>query len=305
MKKISLALAGIIVLTLAGFGSLTFYKNYKNTQIGLLQKQPATNPVTTNQKPVANKPISQSYSEAVLTQDQPLPTAVAKVAPSVVSIVVSKNVPKVEVRYENPFANDPTYQGINIQVPVYHQTGTQSEEVGAGSGFIVRSDGYILTNKHVVSDTGATYTALLSTGVKKTATVIYRDPDNDLAIIKIDGSGYPTVIFGDSSKLVLGQTVAAIGNALGEYSNSVSVGIVSGLNRTIDATDESGGSGEKLTGVIQTDAAINPGNSGGPLLDLSGNVVGINVATVSGSNNIAFSIPINDVKSTTAKILNI
>ena len=203
--------------------------------------------------------------------------------------------PQLQISYENPFGDDPFFKDFDIRVPVYRQNGTTKQKVGAGSGFLVSQNGYILTNKHVVTDDAASYTVLLSTGKQIAARVVYKDSDDDLAIIKIEGQNYPTVDLGDSSQLKLGQSVVAIGNALGEYNNSVSVGIISGLNRTITAGD-SRGRAEQLTGVIQTDAAINPGNSGGPLIALSGKVIGINVATVMGSNSISFSIPINEIK---------
>jgi len=207
------------------------------------------------------------------------------------------------VQYENPFGDDPFFQNSGIQIPVYVPTGqSQSTEVAAGTGFLITSDGYILTNRHVVDIANASFTVLLSNGKQQTATVIYKDQTNDIAIIKIPGTGYPGVSLGDSTSLQLGQTVIAIGNALGQYNNSVSVGVISGLNRTITASDENGNN-ETLNGIIQTDAAINPGNSGGPLLDLNGNVEGINVATVQGSNNIGFSIPINTVKSIIKTVL--
>jgi S1-C subfamily serine protease len=230
------------------------------------------------------------------SQDDLLTTVVSKSTPAVVSIIISKDMPKVEVEYVNPFGDDPMYQGLGFKVPVYKQVGTQSQQIGAGTGFIVRSDGYIVTNRHVVFDNQANYTVLLSSGVQKSAKVFYRDPTQDLAIIKIDGKGYSTIPIGNSSNLKLGQTVVAIGNALGEYNNSVSVGIISGLNRTIQAQDNNGQI-ETLNGVIQTDTAINPGNSGGPLLDLSGNVIGVNVATNLGASNIAFAVPSNILKS--------
>jgi serine protease Do len=230
------------------------------------------------------------------SQDQILTAVVAKAAPAVVSIVVSRDVPNLVVTYVNPFGNDPMYRDFDFAVPVYQQRGTTLQKVGAGSGFLISHDGYILTNRHVVEDQSAEFTVLLSTGVQKKASVAYRDPNSDIAILRIDGT-YPTIAtFGDSSKVQLGQTVVAIGNALGEYGNSVSVGIISGLNRTIHASDPQG-SVEELQGVFQTDASINPGNSGGPLVDLDGNVVGINVATVYGSSNISFSIPINAVRA--------
>ncbi len=226
-----------------------------------------------------------------------LTDAVAKATPAVVSIVISENVPQYSISYVNPFGNDPMFQNFGIQVPVYTQNGSSEQTVGAGSGFLISSNGYILTNKHVVSDTNAQYTVLLANGAQKTGTVVYRDPANDMAIVKISGSGYPTIPLGDSDSLVQGQSVVAIGNALGQFSNTVSVGVISGLNRSIQATDQMTGQEETLKGIIQTDAAINPGNSGGPLLDLNGNAVGINVATAQGSNNIGFALPINSLKS--------
>jgi len=243
-----------------------------------------------------------SQAAAVTSGKPSLTTAVARVMPSVVSVVVSEEVQKLQVAYENPFGNDPAFQGFNVQVPVYRAVGTTTQQVAAASGFFIRSNGYILTNKHVIIDPRASYTVLLSSGAQKPATVVYTDPTNDIAILKIAGSGYAPAALGDSSSLALGESVAAIGNALGQYSGSVSTGIISGLNRTITAQNDSGQT-ETLTGIIQTDAAINPGNSGGPLLDLSGNVVGVNVATVVGSNNISFSIPINTVKTIIAKAL--
>lgn len=233
---------------------------------------------------------------AAKSQDQQLQDAVAAVTPAVVSIVESQQVPQLQVTYENPFGNDPFFQGFGVQVPVYHQVGTTTQEVGAGTGFFVRSNGYIATNKHVVPDANASYTVLLASGKQATGTVVWRSSTKDIAVLRISGSGYTPVTLGDSSSLKLAESVFAIGNALGQYNNSVSVGVISGLNRTIQAQNQSGAV-ETLAGVIQTDAAINPGNSGGPLVDLAGNVVGINVAVAQGSQSIAFSIPINEVRS--------
>ena len=235
------------------------------------------------------------------SQSQLLQDAVAKVTPAVVSIVESRVVPLLQVTYENPFGNDPFFQGFGVQVPVYQQVGTTTEQVSAGTGFLVRGNGYIVTNKHVVSDTGATYTVLLASGKQREGTVVWRSATEDLAVVKIAGSGYASVPLGDSSVLHLGESVFAVGNALGEYSNSVSVGIVSGLNRSLTAGNSRGGT-ETLAGVIQTDAAINPGNSGGPLVNLSGEAIGVNVAMVQGSQNIGFSLPINKVKSALANL---
>ena len=166
-----------------------------------------------------------------------------------------------------------------------------------GSGFFVSSNGLIVTNRHVVEDKTATYTVLTNDGKKHVATVVARDAVLDIALIKIDGSGYPYLSLGDSGSIDLGQTVIAIGNALGQFRNTVSVGVVSGLSRSITAGDDESGQSESLDNVIQTDAAINPGNSGGPLLDLNGEVIGVNVAVAQGSQSIGFALPIDTVKS--------
>jgi len=228
------------------------------------------------------------------SQDELLTEAVAKTAPAVVSIVVTKDVPLLEVVYINPFGDDPFFRDFGVRVPQYRQKGTTEQKVGAGTGFIVSASGYLVTNRHVVEDSAARYTALLSDGNQKPAEVIYIDNEIDVAVLKISGANYSFVSFGDSSGLKLGQSVFAVGNALGEYNNSVSVGIISGLNRDIEAFG--GNKSEKLQGVIQTDAAINPGNSGGPLVNLDGQVVGVNVA-MAQAENIGFAIPINVIKS--------
>ena len=249
------------------------------------------------------KPVEVVRQEIIKekTQDEVLIAAVAKVAPAVVSLVVTKDVPQLEIVYVNPFGDDPYFKDFGFRIPQYRQKGTEERKVGAGTGFIIRSDGYILTNKHVVEDREARFTALLSNGAQELADVVYRDEKNDIAILKINRKGLTAISFGDSESLQLGQSVFAIGNALGEYNNSVSVGVISGLKRTIQASSSSGS--ETLENVIQTDAAINPGNSGGPLSNFDGKVVGVNVATVVGSDNISFAIPANVVKSIIAKVL--
>ena len=227
---------------------------------------------------------------------------VKKYSPAVVSIVATKDLPVVEQYNTNPFqafCNDPFFAqffgGCDLKVPQYRQNGTRKQEVSAGTGFVVKQDGLILTNKHVVDVQGAEYTVILNDGRKFPARVMARDPIQDLAIIKIETAGLATVKLANSDTLEVGQTVIAIGNALGEYRNTVSKGVVSGLKRDITAGGAIG-QAEQLSGVIQTDAAINPGNSGGPLLNLKGEAIGVNVAIVQGSQNIAFSLPINDVR---------
>ena len=165
-----------------------------------------------------------------------------------------------------------------------------------GTGFVVSKDkGIIVTNKHVVSD-GAQYTVITRDGQKYDVRKIYRDPVLDLGIVQIEGSSINALDLGDSSKLKVGQTVIAIGNALGQFTNTVTTGVVSGLGRKVTAGDPYEGSLESLDNLIQTDAAINPGNSGGPLLNSAGQVIGVNVATTEGAQNIGFAIPINSVK---------
>ena len=174
----------------------------------------------------------------------------------------------------------------------------------AGTGIIVTSDGYILTNKHVIDgatkisvvlDDGTTYTDV------KVAAV---DPLNDVAFLKVNGvSDLVAATLGDSKTISVGQQVIAIGNALGEYQNSVTSGIVSGTGRSLTATDSTGTLSEQLTDMIQTDAAINSGNSGGPLVNAAGQVIGINTANGYSAENIGFAIPISSVKGMLAQLI--
>ncbi|PIR27512.1 hypothetical protein COV40_00470 [Candidatus Berkelbacteria bacterium CG11_big_fil_rev_8_21_14_0_20_42_15] len=196
--------------------------------------------------------------------------SVKKVSPAVVS-VVSKS------------------QVQNIFGDVYTQQ-------GGGTGFIITSDGLILTNKHVVSDANATYTVILADGKNYDAKVQSLDPLDDIAVVKIDARNLPVVELGDSDQLTVGQWVVAVGNALGKYQNTVTVGVISAKERKVEASDPSGGDTESLQGLLQTDAAVNPGNSGGPLVNLVGQVVGINTAVASNAQGISFAIPINLAK---------
>lgn len=167
-----------------------------------------------------------------------------------------------------------------------------------GTGFIVTEDGWIVTNQHVVSTTSAEYFVQTSDGNVLDVQEVYRDPVNDIAVIKVQTDGLNALPLGDSQDLQVGQTVIAIGNPLGELSGTVTKGIISGLGRTVEVS--SGGffnsSVDTFEGVIQTDAAINPGNSGGPLINLQGEVIGINFATINGADNLSFALPINRIK---------
>lgn len=168
----------------------------------------------------------------------------------------------------------------------------------AGSGVIVSKDGYIVTNKHVVSSSTKSFKVITSDGTTyDDVAFVGSDPSNDIAFIKIQNvSNLTPAILGDSSTMKVGTKVVAIGNALGEYQNTVTTGIISGLSRPVMAADSTGRSVESLENLMQTDAAINPGNSGGPLVNLSGEIIGINTAVASDAEGIGFAIPINDVK---------
>lgn len=235
----------------------------------------------------------------MVQEDAAVTGVVEKDSPAVVSIIITKDVPKIESLVPNPFFNDPFFDPFGFQnrqqQPQPTQPQTEKKEIGGGTGFIVDPSGYIVTNKHVVKDSQAQYTVMMNDGKKIEAKVLALDPYNDLAIIKIDAKNLPTVALGDSDNLKIGQTVIAIGNSLGEFRNTVSKGIISGLKRNVSAGD-GGGQSEVLEQVIQTDAAINPGNSGGPLLNLKGEVVGVNVAMAQGAENIGFSVPVNLIK---------
>jgi S1-C subfamily serine protease len=234
--------------------------------------------------------------QAASTQEALVTGAIEHANPAVVSIVVTKDVPVLERYYQRiPFGD-----GTVLRIPQIRQNGTQEKEVGGGSGFIISAIGLIVTNKHVIEDPNASYTVFTNDGKKHEVEIVGRDASLDVAVLKIKGpapvGGFPYLTFGNSSNLKLGQTAIAIGNALGEFRNSVSVGVISGLARQITAGDGRGRS-EELSNVIQTDAAINPGNSGGPLLDLHGQVIGINVAVAGNAENIGFALPADAVKA--------
>jgi len=231
----------------------------------------------------------------IFSQESRIVDLIEKANPAVVSIVVSKNVPIIEKYNTNPFGD--LWGNDFFSIPQYRQNGTELKEIGAGSGFIVSKEGLVVTNRHVVDDVGASYTLYTNDGKSYDVDVVARDTYLDLAVLKIKGGKtFPFLTFADSDSLKLGQNVVAIGNALGEFRNSVSVGVVSGLSRSITAGDGKGNS-EVLEMVIQTDAAINHGNSGGPLLDINGRVIGVNVAVAEGSENIGFALPGNAIKS--------
>lgn len=228
-----------------------------------------------------------------LAYEEQIVSVVERSTASVVSIIVTKDLPVLERYFIDPFDGF-GFPGFEFQIPQYRERGTQRQEVGGGTGFIISDNGFILTNNHVVADPEAEYTVFLNDGTKLPGRVIGRDATLDVAIIQVDRVGLAALPLGDSDRLRLGQAAIAIGNALGEFRNTVSTGVISGLGRTITAFD--GDQVVTFSNVIQTDAAINRGNSGGPLLNLRGEVIGVNTAMARGAENIGFAIPINVVK---------
>ncbi len=260
-----------------------------NTQIGNWVDQNifgrSPNAVTTT--------TSNGQTLSVTTEESATVSAVDTASPAVVSVVITQDLSKL-YSTTNPNVT-PFDDFFQFNFPQQDQPQGQ-QEVGAGTGFIITSDGMILTNKHVVSEQDAEYTVVMNDGTQYDASVLDTDPFNDLALLKIDAQDLPTVKLGDSDSLETGQTVIAIGNALGEYSNTVTRGVISGLSRTVTAGSSTGQS-ETLEDIIQTDAAINFGNSGGPLLNLAGEVIGVNTAISSQGQLVGFAIPVNQAKT--------
>lgn len=223
----------------------------------------------------------------ITSEESTVTNVVEKSLPSVVTIGIN-----ITARTRDTITVDPS----NPFTPFRRTPGTEQEiKQNIGSGFVVTSDGLIITNKHVVNEPEATYNVLTNDNKKYTVENIYRDPLNDLAILKVKGSGLKPLPLGDASKLKLGQMAIAIGTPLGEFTNSVTTGIVSGLGRGITAGSPYEGFVEKLDNIIQTDAAISAGNSGGPLLNSSGQVIGVNTAVSAQGQNIGFAIPVDVV----------
>lgn len=245
--------------------------------------------------PLFQKSIPQKSVETVkvLKEENLVVDVVKKAGPSVVTIgVVSR---ALDTSFQSgPFSlffTEPTISKEVIE--------TQPKEDYIGSGFLLTKDGLIATNKHVVSSAQEKYVVVDYKGNKYNVEKVYRDPVNDLAILKtekVPSGGFEAITLGDSGNVEVGQFVIAIGTALGEFNNTVTTGVVSGLGRGINAGSAFQGFAERLDNVIQTDAAINPGNSGGPLINSQGAVIGINTAVAQNGQNIGFAIPINIVK---------
>lgn len=284
---ISLSLILVIFISLIGGALSDRIFGYK-----LLDKWFPRREVVSEEWGKGNEKIKIVSEESVVIE------VVEKVSPSVVTVGVKKTRKIID-----PFKGffDP-FDFFGFPQPRVEEREEKIEQ-DIGSGFIISSDGMIVTNKHVVADTDASYKVITKDNKELKVEKVYRDPAIDLAILKVNpepGLELKPVEMGDSSQLKVGQFVIAIGTALGEFRHTVTTGVISGLGRGITAGDPFGGYSERLENVIQTDAAINPGNSGGPLLNSLGQVIGVNVAMSQAGENIGFAIPINIVKESLA-----
>lgn len=219
-------------------------------------------------------------NKIITTQEKDITSVVSKVSPSVVSVIATGTV------------TTPSIYGVD----------SQSQTSSAGTGIIISNNGYIITNHHVVGNATTVKVVLADGTTYKDVKVVGSDPLNDIAFLKISGvSKLTAATIGNSSTLRIGQQVVAIGNSLGQYQNTVTSGILSGKGRPVSAQD--GNTVENLSDLLQTDAAINPGNSGGPLLNIAGQVIGINTAVAQDAQGIGFAIPINATKGEITNVL--
>lgn len=273
-NTVLLGIIGVLLVGVAAFGGALAGRMFNFKPLDTLIKSASDAGV-----PLPN---TSQINQRVVNEENVVVDVAEQVSPSVVTVAIQT--PQRRVLEYNPFGG-----GFSQRVQ-----GESQQDIG--TGFIVDSNGLIVTNKHVVSETNATYKVITNDEKEYEVTQISRDPSNDIAILKIDASGLTPVELGDSSNLKVGQFSIAIGTALGEFRHTVTTGVISGLGRGITAGSAFEGYVERLDDVIQTDAAINPGNSGGPLLNTGGQVIGINVAVAQGAQGIGFAIPVNTLK---------
>ena len=238
------------------------------------------------QATVLSEQAMQSKIVELIEEESATIAVVERVTPAVVSIVVKKE--RGQTRSSNPYYNSFFYSSLT------EEEAAELVEVSSGTGFFVTEDGYLLTNRHVVDESDAQFFVVTNEGEELPAELIDIDPFQDIAILRAQGSNFATVSLGDSEQIRIGQTVIAIGNTLSEFRNTVTKGVISGIDRRVTAGDAF--SAEVIEQAIQTDAAINPGNSGGPLINLLGEVIAINTAVSYEGESVAFAIPINEAK---------
>jgi len=294
----------VLAVLLGGKNILMYKKHWGNLREGLSNSLQQRLERIGVEKKKEKESSSVILPPSIIAEEEAVTSIVEKSAPAVVSVIITKDIPKIDTFMFNPFGGSLNNDSFS---PFFSQPSgeVEKQEIGGGTGFIVSEEGLIVTNRHVVNDREAEYTVMTNDGKEYDAKVLARDNFYDIAVIKVDpkrpkkGKGVealPTLPLGDSNNAKLGQTVIAIGNSLGEFRNTISKGIISGLRRNITAGGFSGT--EELSELIQTDAAINEGNSGGPLINLRGEVVGVNVAMAVGAENIGFALPINAIKGT-------
>ncbi|NMB57411.1 PDZ domain-containing protein [Candidatus Beckwithbacteria bacterium] len=295
MSKKTIIVIAVVILGLGMWLGVSLNSLVNLDQINSYLGKISNNKITFGKSQTNKSEIveNQGLIEKQIVKEEDLVVEVVdKASPSVVTVGIHKS---QKVVTGDPFSGlfDP-FSFFNSP-QIQPQVEEQQIEQNIGTGFVITKDGLIVTNKHVVSDTQATYKIISADNKEYKVSNIYRDPTLDIAIIKIENYDLNPLPLGDSDQLKVGQFVIAIGTALGEFRNTVTTGVVSGLGRGVTTSGYGIGS-ERLENVIQTDAAINPGNSGGPLINSSGQVIGVNVATSVGAEGISFSIPINVIK---------
>lgn len=277
-KTQTLFILGMAVSALVGAIASLFFGVLFSTQLGTFGKS------------LSQEEVDQKIVELIEEESATI-AVVERITPAVVSIVVKKERGQVTPRTQRVLLSPFVIQ----QIPsLSDEEAQQLIEISSGSGFFVSDDGYLLTNRHVVDEQGAQFFVVMSDGEERSAKLIDTDPFQDIAVMRVEGSGFPYVPLGDSDQIKIGQTVIAIGNTLSEFRNTVTKGVISGINRRVTAG--SAAATDVIEQAIQTDAAINPGNSGGPLINLRGEVVGINTAVSVQGEAVAFAIPINQAK---------
>lgn len=291
---IGLLLIGVLIIFGGGVVARPAIESELNRQASALPEFLQTETLRSwleEPKSDSNQEFSSKLSELLQQDEVSIPDIVEAASDSVVTVSI-----KSQRRRLDSTGGILNFGPFGLQIPQQEERVEEIQQ-DIGTGFIVDSgEGVVVTNRHVVSSRDGEYLVFDNENNEYAVTRIYRDPTNDLAILQVEGLRKSALPLGDSDQIRVGESVIAIGTALGEFRNTVTTGVISGLGRGITAGDGFSMS-EELENVIQTDAAINPGNSGGPLLGLDGRVVGVNVAVSQSANNIGFALPINVVKS--------